>query len=61
MGDHINTKKDPHKRQKRRFSEGQDPMSQRKQRVSFKSYIQHLEEDLLEEEFQDAADDLSEE
>ncbi len=56
MGDHINTKKDSHKRQKKRFSESIDPMAQRKQRMSFKSYVQHLEEEFLEEEFLDDDD-----
>lgn len=56
MGEHVNTKKDPLKRHKRGFSEGQDIATKRKQRVTFKHYMQELEEELLEQELQQELD-----
>lgn len=50
MGDHVNTKKNTAKRHKAGFSEGQDIAVQRRNRVSFKSYLNDLEDDLLEQE-----------
>ena len=57
MGDHIDKKKNPAKRHKRVFGEGQDLNVQRHRRVSFKAYVQRLEEDfeddLLEQDLVD--------
>jgi hypothetical protein len=50
MGDHVNTKKDTTKHHKRGFAESQDVRLQRARRVSFKKYIEELEEELLDEE-----------
>lgn len=52
MGDHLFHKKDPQKRHKYGYSEGQDIGNRRAQRVSFKTYVKQLEEDLLDIEFQ---------
>ena len=57
MGDHVNTKKDGTKRHNRGFSEGQDLQSQRMRRVSFKTYMKQLEEDLLDEDLSSIEDD----
>ena len=59
MGDHVNTKKDTTKHHKRGFAESQDVRLQRARRVSFKKYIEELEEELLDEELE--ADDPSDE
>jgi hypothetical protein len=59
MGDHVNTKKDTTKHHKRGFAESQDVRLQRARRVSFKKYIEELEEELLDEELD--SDDKSEE
>jgi hypothetical protein len=48
MGDHINKKRDRSKHHKRGFNESQDIQSARRDRVSFKNYLQELEEELLE-------------
>jgi hypothetical protein len=56
MGNHVNTKKNPNKRHKRGFREGEN--LERMQRVSFKNYVKQLEEELLEEEL-NAIDDFS--
>lgn len=50
MGDHVNTKKDTTKHHKAGFSEGRDVRLERARRTSFKTYVQNLEEDLLEQE-----------
>lgn len=50
MGEHINTKHNGTKRHKKGFSESLDVRAQRAARVSFKSYMQNLEDDLLEQE-----------
>lgn len=50
MGDHVNTKKDTTKHHKAGFSEGRDVRLERARRTSFKSYVQNLEDDLLEQE-----------
>lgn len=50
MGEHINTKKDPLKHHAKGFSDGQDVKLQRRLKASFKTYINQLEEDLLEQE-----------
>ena len=50
MGDHIDHKKNPQKRHKKTFGENQDVGVKRRQRVSFKAYVNQLEEDLLEQE-----------
>lgn len=50
MGEHVNTKKDTSKHHKAGFSEGRDVRLERARRTSFKSYVQNLEEGLLEEE-----------
>jgi hypothetical protein len=61
MGNHVNTKKNPNKRHKRGFREGEN--LERMQRVSFKNYVKQLEEELLEEELLEeelnAVDDFS--
>ena len=58
MGDHIFKKKDPTKHHKPGFSEGQDTDLQRKRRVSFKTYVKQLEEELLDLELEeDTLDD----
>jgi hypothetical protein len=59
MGDHVNTKKDTTKHHKRGFAESADVRLQRARRVSFKKYIEELEEELLDEELNN--DDDSEE
>lgn len=51
MGDHIDTKTFRNTRTKK-TNERLDPEAQRKQRVSFKSYISDLEEELLEQELE---------
>lgn len=56
MGDHVNTKKNTLKRHKAGFSESRDIRVERARRVTFKNYIQELEEDLLEQELQDDTD-----
>lgn len=61
MGDHLFHKKDPQKRHKYGYSEGQDIGNQRLQRVSFKSYVKQLEEDLLEDELQQELDEEAKE
>lgn len=50
MGEHIDTKKDTSKHHKAGFSEGRDVRLERARRTSFKSYVQNLEEELLEDE-----------
>lgn len=50
MGEHINTKHNGTKRHKKGFNESQDVRAQRAARVSFKTYMQNLEDDLLEQE-----------
>jgi len=56
MGDHLkNNRKDGSKHHKRGYSESVDLMNQRARRVSFKKYVEQLEEELL-----DAEDDLDE-
>ena len=50
MGEHINTKHNRTKRHKKGFNESQDIRAQRAARVSFKTYMQNLEDDLLEQE-----------
>jgi hypothetical protein len=50
MGDHVNTKKSTAKHHKRGFAESSDIDLQRANRVTFKHYIQQLEDDLLESE-----------
>ncbi len=50
MGDHVNTKKDTTKHHKAGFSEGRDVRLERARRTSFKTYVQNLEEELLEQE-----------
>lgn len=52
MGDHIFKKKDPTKHHKFGFSEGQDIDLQRKRRVSFKTYMKQLEEELQLEDLE---------
>jgi hypothetical protein len=59
MGDHVNTKKDTSKHHKRGFAESQDVRLQRARRVSFKKYIEELEEELLDEEL-DSDDSVEE-
>ena len=54
MGDHVNTKKDVNKRHKRGFSEGLDIQSQRKRRVTFKTYMKELEENLMDSDLDDS-------
>jgi hypothetical protein len=56
MGNHVNTKKNPNKRHKRGFREGEQ--LERMQRVSFKNYVQQLEEELLEQELESFDDDF---
>ena len=56
MGDHVNTKKNTLKRHQAGFSESRDIRVERARRVTFKNYIQELEEDLLEQELQDDTD-----
>lgn len=53
MGDHVNTKKDTKKHHKRGFAESADINLQRARRVTFKHYVQQLEEDLLEQELEE--------
>jgi hypothetical protein len=55
----VNTKKDTTKHHKRGFAESADVRLQRARRVSFKKYIEELEEELLDEELNN--DDDSEE
>lgn len=50
MGEHVNTKKDTKKHHKAGFSESRDVRVERARRVSFKSYMQNLEDELLEQE-----------
>lgn len=50
MGDHVNTKKDPNKHSKPVYGEGRDVPIERRRRASFKSYLQNLEDDLMEQE-----------
>ena len=57
MGEHVNTKKDTQKHHKRGFAEGQDIRLQRARRVTFKNYIQQLEDDLLEQELEEDAEE----
>lgn len=47
MGDHINTKKDTTKHHKAGFTEGRDLHVERARRVTFKSYLNHLEESIM--------------
>lgn len=58
MGDHIFNKKDPNKHHKKVFGENQDIGAKRRQKVSFKAYMQQIEEDLLADELDDASIDL---
>jgi hypothetical protein len=58
MGDHIFNKKDPNKHHKKVFGENQDIGAKRRQKVSFKAYMQQIEEDLLADELDDATIDL---
>lgn len=60
MGEHIDTKKQPNKRHRKGFAEGQDIASQRHRRVSFKNYLNELEEELLDEELSADDSDLNE-
>ncbi len=48
MGDHVNTKKDTAKRHKRGFAESRYIVNERARRVTFKKYVEQLEQDLLE-------------
>ena len=50
MGDHVNTKKDTSKHHKAGFSEGRDLRLERARRVTFKSYINDLEESLIDDD-----------
>lgn len=50
MGEHVNTKKDTKKHHKAGFSESRDVRVERASRVSFKNYMQNLEDELLEQE-----------
>jgi hypothetical protein len=59
MGDHVNTKKDTTKHHKRGFAESQDVRLQRARRVSFKRYVEQLEEELLDEELNNSDSDDS--
>lgn len=52
MGEHLNTKKNTTKRHKAGFSEGRDIRVERGRRVTFKNFIQNLEDDLLEQELE---------
>ena len=61
MGDHLFHKKDPQKRHKYGYSEGQDIGNRRAQRVSFKTYVKQLEEDLLEIELQQELEEQAKE
>ena len=58
MGDHIFNKKDPNKHHKKVFGENKDIGAKRRQKVSFKAYMQQIEEDLLADELDDATIDL---
>lgn len=55
MGDHVDTKKYSPKR-KKYVAEGQDNDS-RYRRITFKHYMQELEEELLEQELEDLESD----
>lgn len=57
MGDHVNTKKDTRKHHKRGFNESVDIRLQRARRVTFKKYVQELEEELLDDELLDNLSD----
>ena len=52
MGEHIDTKKDTSKHHKAGFSEGRDIRLERARRTSFKSYVQTLEEELIDQELE---------
>jgi len=53
VGEHINTKHNGLKRHKKGFNESADVHAQRAARVSFKTYMQNLEDELLEQELTD--------
>lgn len=57
MGEHIGQKRDSKKRHKSGYNEGRDFKIERARRVTFKNYIQDLEEELLEQELDDLLDD----
>jgi hypothetical protein len=54
VGEHIDTKHNGLKRHKKGFNEGQDVRAQRAARVSFKSYMKNLEDELLEQELNES-------
>lgn len=58
MGDHIFNKKDPNKHHKKVFGENQDIGAKRRQKVSFKAYMQQIEEELLEDELEAAKEEI---
>ena len=60
MGDHVNTKKDTKKHHKRGFAESADIRLQRARRVTFKKYVEELEEELLNYELENEDDTSSE-
>lgn len=60
MGDHVNTKKDPSKHHKRGFAESRDIRIERARRVTFKKYVEQLEEDLLDYELNEIDDSIEE-
>ena len=57
MGDHVNTKKDTSKHHKRGFAESRDIRIERARRVTFKKYVEELEEELLNDELEDDFED----
>jgi len=57
MGDHVNTKKDTSKHHKRGFAESRDIRIERARRVTFKKYVEQLEEELLDEELENDFED----
>jgi hypothetical protein len=48
MGEHIDNRKGVNKRHKKGFQEATDPVLARRSRVTFKNYLRHVEEELLE-------------
>jgi hypothetical protein len=54
VGEHINTKHNGLKRHKKGFSESHDVRAQRAARVSFKTYMNSIENDLLEQELSES-------
>jgi hypothetical protein len=60
MGQHTGQKRDSKKRHRAGFNEGRDIRIERARRVTFKNYVQSLEEELLEQELEELMYQLAE-